>query len=147
MTDEQALLIMYGRGKKLQKPAAGKVSRSAKVGLQFPVGRVHRLLRIGNYAEKIDGDASVYLTAILEYLCVEVLKLSVNAAKEDEKTKILVPHIQLVVRNDEELSKLFGGVPTAEEGVLPNIHAVLVPEKTKKGSYSQEPEAAESQEF
>ena len=27
-------------------------SRSAKAGLQFPVGRIHRLLRKGNYAQR-----------------------------------------------------------------------------------------------
>ncbi|XP_069615842.1 late histone H2A.L3-like [Ranitomeya imitator] len=141
------LLIMFGRGNKVQKPAAGKTSRSAKAGLQFPVGHIHRFLRKGNYAAKIRSGADIYLPAILEYLCAEVLKLSGNAAKDDKKSRILLPHIQLVFRNDEELSKLFDGVTIAEGGILPNIHAVLVPTKTARGSSSQEPEASESQEF
>ena len=41
-------------------------------------------------------------------------------------------HIQLAVRNDEELSKLLGGVTIAAGGVLPNIHSVLLPKKTGK---------------
>jgi histone H2A len=32
-------------------------SRSAKAGLQFPVGRIHRLLRNGNYAQRIGAGA------------------------------------------------------------------------------------------
>lgn len=28
-------------------------SRSSKAGLAFPVGRVHRLLRKGNYAQRV----------------------------------------------------------------------------------------------
>lgn len=32
-------------------------SRSAKAGLQFPVGRVHRLLKKGNYAQRIGNGA------------------------------------------------------------------------------------------
>jgi histone H2A len=32
-------------------------SRSAKAGLQFPVGRVHRLLKKGNYATRIGAGA------------------------------------------------------------------------------------------
>ena len=28
-------------------------SRSSRAGLQFPVGRVHRLLRKGNYAQRV----------------------------------------------------------------------------------------------
>jgi len=41
-------------------------------------------------------------------------------------------HIQLAVRNDEELSKLLSGVTIASGGVLPNIHTVLLPKKTGK---------------
>ena len=41
-------------------------------------------------------------------------------------------HIQLAVRNDEELSKLLSGVTIAAGGVLPNIHSVLLPKKTAK---------------
>jgi len=32
-------------------------SRSAKAGLQFPVGRIHRLLRKGNYAQRVGAGA------------------------------------------------------------------------------------------
>ena len=50
-------------------------------------------------------------------------------------------HIQLAIRNDEELSKLLGTVTIASGGVLPNIHSVLLPRKGakgKSGSASQE---------
>ena len=36
-------------------------SRSSRAGLQFPVGRIHRLLRKGNYAERVGAGAPVYL--------------------------------------------------------------------------------------
>jgi hypothetical protein len=32
-------------------------SRSARAGLQFPVGRIHRLLRRGHYAKRIGAGA------------------------------------------------------------------------------------------
>jgi histone H2A len=64
-------------------------------------------------------------------LCAaEVLELAGNAARDNKKTRIVPRHIQLAVRNDEELSKLLGGVTIAAGGVLPNIHSVLLP-KTK----------------
>ncbi|KAM9319350.1 histone H2A-like [Gastrophryne carolinensis] len=139
---------MSGRGKKVTKAAAaGKSSRSAKAGLQFPVGRIHRFLRKGNYAERIGSGASIYLAAALEYLCAEVLELSGNAARDNKKSRILPRHIQLAVRNDEELVKLFDGVTIADGGVLPNIQAILLPKKTMKGSSTQEPKTVESQEF
>ena len=48
-------------------------SRSTRAGLQFPVGRIHRLLRKGNYAERVGAGAPVYLAAVMEYLAAEVL--------------------------------------------------------------------------
>ncbi|KAL4855219.1 Histone H2AX [Chlorella vulgaris] len=109
-----------------------QVSSSAKAGLQFPVGRIARYLKKGRYAERIGAGAPVYLAAVLEYLAAEVLELSGNAARDNKKTRIIPRHIQLAVRNDEELSKLLAGVTIAEGGVLPNIHSVLLPKKSGK---------------
>ncbi|KAK8014939.1 histone H2A [Apiospora arundinis] len=41
-------------------------------------------------------------------------------------------HLQLAIRNDEELNKLLGHVTIAQGGVLPNIHQNLLPKKTGK---------------
>ena len=118
-----------GRGK---SKGCKAVSRSKKAGLQFPVGRVHRYLKKGKYASRIGAGAPVYLGAVLEYLAAEVLELAGNAARDNKKTRIIPRHIQLAVRNDEELNKLLGGVTIASGGVLPNIHSVLLPKKSKK---------------
>ena len=61
------------------------------------------------------------LDTVLEYLAAEVLELAGNAARDNKKTRIVPRHIQLAVRNDEELSKLLSGVTIAAGGVLPNI--------------------------
>ena len=81
-------------------------------------------------ASRIGAGAPVYLGAVLEYLAAEILELAGNAAKENKKTRVIPRHIQLAVRNDEELNKLLGGVTIASGGVLPNIHAVLLPKKS-----------------
>ena len=60
-------------------------SRSSRVGLQFPVGRIHRLLRKGNYAERFGARALVYLAAVMEYLTAKVLELAGNAALNNKK--------------------------------------------------------------
>ena len=120
---------------------AGKkaVSRSAKAGLQFPVGRIARYLKKGKYAQRVGAGAPVYLAAVMEYLAAEVLELAGNAARDNKKTRISPRHLQLAVRNDEELNKLLAGVTISQGGVLPNIHAVLLPKKTatKAASASQ----------
>uniref|UniRef100_UPI00398EBFC2 histone H2A.J-like n=1 Tax=Pristiophorus japonicus TaxID=55135 RepID=UPI00398EBFC2 len=97
------------------RTGAGKVrakakSRSSRARLQFSVGRVHRLLRKGNFAERVGGGAPVYLAAVLEYLTAEILQLAGNAVRDNKKTRIIPRHLQ--------------------GGVLPNIQAVLLPKKT-----------------
>ena len=138
-----------GRGKK----TGGKSqSRSSKAGLQFPVGRVARFLRKGRYAQRIGGGAPVYLASVLEYLTAEILELAGNAARDNKKSRIVPRHIQLAVRNDEELNKLLGDVTIASGGVLPNIHAVLLPKKTASavvsgGSATKKEKSSASQDY
>ncbi|KAG5887221.1 hypothetical protein JTB14_010802 [Gonioctena quinquepunctata] len=100
-------------------------SRSSRAGLQLPVGRIHRFLRKGNYADRIGTGAPVYLAAVLEYLAAEVLELSGNAARDNKKSRIIPRHLQLAIRNDTELNKLLSGVIIAQGGVLPNIQVLL----------------------
>lgn len=122
---------MSGRGK------GGKVRtkarfRSTRAGLQFPVGRIHRLLRKGNYGERIGSGAPVYLAAVMEYLAAEILELAGNAARDNKKSRIIPRHLLLAIRNDEELNKLLSHVTIAQGGVLPNIQAVLLPKKRRR---------------
>ena len=74
-----------GKGKSGGAKSAAK-SRSSRAGLQFPVGRVHRLLRKGNYATRVGAGAPVYLAAVLEYLAAEILELAGNAARDTSAT-------------------------------------------------------------
>ncbi|NXP13379.1 H2A2B protein, partial [Thinocorus orbignyianus] len=122
---------MSEHGKKTTKlPLVPKKSKSAKAGLQFPVGRVYRLLKMGKYADRVSPGAAIYMAAVLEYLCTEIVELAGNAAKENRKIRILPRHIQLAVRNDDELNKLFSSVTIAQGGVIPNILPELLPKKT-----------------
>lgn len=132
------------KAKKATKPAGGRgaakgaardkpTSRSSRAGLQFPVGRLARYLREGRYAERIGAGAPVYMAAVLEYLAAEILELAGNAARDNKKTRIVPRHIQLAIRNDEELNKLLSEVIIANGGVLPNIHSVLLPQTKATG--------------
>ena len=95
------------------------ISKSTKAGLQFPVGRIARFMKEGKFADRVGAGAPVYLAAVLEYLAAEVLELAGNAARDNKKTRIVPRHIQLAIRNDEELNKLLNSVTIASGGVLP----------------------------
>jgi histone H2A len=58
------------------------------------------------------------------------LELAGNAARDNKKTRIIPRHLQLAIRNDEELNRLLSGVTIAQGGVLPNINTILLPKKT-----------------
>ncbi|GJY87470.1 histone H2A.6, partial [Tanacetum coccineum] len=91
----------------------------ANAGLQFRGGRIASVFESGKYAER-------------------VLELAGNAARDNKKTRIVPRHIQLAVRNDEELSKLLGDVTIANGGVMPNIHNLLLPKKAGPSKPSED---------
>ena len=75
----------------------------------------------------------------MKYLAAEVLEWAGNAARDNHRSRIIPRHLQLAVRNDDELNKLLSGVTIAQGCVLPNIQAVLLSKKSKtKGTQSQE---------
>lgn len=70
---------MSGRGKTGGKARAKAKSRSSRAGLQFPVGRVHRLLRKGHCAERVGAGAAVHWRRYLPSTTAEILELAGNA--------------------------------------------------------------------
>ena len=114
------------------KKKTTKLSRSARAGVIFPVGRMMRYLRTGTHKYRIGMGAPVYMAAVIEYLaggyplwlsslnrscvavylyvflCVlaEILELAGNAARDNKKGRITPRHIKLAVANDEELNQV-----------------------------------------
>lgn len=48
--------------------------------------------------------------------------IGIGVSWDNKNNRIVPRHVQIAVRNDEELSKLLGAVTIANGGVLPNIH-------------------------
>ena len=124
----------HSRQKKTRAPVSKggggrRTTKSSKAGLQFPVSRIKRYLKKARYGKRVGIGAGVYLAAVLEYLSAELLELSGNAARDKKKKTINPRHIQLAIRNDEELNKLLDKVTIAQGGVLPNMHTVLLQKK------------------
>ncbi|KAJ6484851.1 histone-fold-containing protein, partial [Mycena sanguinolenta] len=82
-----------------------RTSRFAGADLTFSVRKFHRKLKKGRYAELISEPASVFTTAVLEYLMAEVLEVAGNVAQDAKKKRITPRHIQLAVRGDGDLSE------------------------------------------
>ncbi|XP_037467383.1 probable histone H2AXb [Triticum dicoccoides] len=120
-----------GRGK--SKPAASRKSMSrSSTGLQFPVGRVTRYLKVGNYAHHVSTGAPVHLVIEVHIPPAPPLLLASNAAHDNKKNQIMPRHIQPTVCNDEELSRLLCAFTIVDNGLMPGIHTVLLPKKAGK---------------
>lgn len=77
----------------------------------------------------------------MEYLTAEISELAGNAARNQQEDAHHPRHLQLAIRNDEELNKLLGKVTIAQGGVLPNIQAVLLRKKTESHRKARASEA------
>merc|ERR1711909_57522 len=84
---------------------------------------------------KVTREASIYMAAILEYCCAEVVELAGEQAISKKKKRIMPRHVMMAMKGDEEISKLVGqttliasagSMPT---GVHPSLKSANLPRK------------------
>ncbi|XP_012976308.1 histone H2A-Bbd type 1-like [Mesocricetus auratus] len=83
------------------------ITRSARAELQFPVSRVDRFLREGNYSRRLSSSTPVFLAGVLEYLTSNILELAGEEAHTNGRKRITPEHLYRVVQNNEHLQELF----------------------------------------
>lgn len=83
------------------KKKATKLSRSARAGVIFPVGRMMRYLRTGTHKYRIGMGAPVYMAAVIEYLAgrVALHDSSLIHANNIYVVKVLIENIPIVNRS------------------------------------------------
>jgi histone H2A len=100
------------KGKVSTKPTRNTVS--TKAGLLLPISRIDRELRKTKY--RVSRSASVYCTAVLEYLTAEVLHMASIITRSASRLRITPRDLLDAIRGDDELSVLVKATVLPESG-------------------------------
>ncbi|GFQ99087.1 hypothetical protein TNCT_248241 [Trichonephila clavata] len=112
---------MSDRGNKGGQMRGKSRSRFSRAGQKCRFSHIERLLKKGNYAERVTKNAPIYLAAVLDYLVAEVLEPAGDIARANLWNRILPRHLQIAFDTEEELDKLIYELPMSLDDVLPNI--------------------------
>ena len=101
MSDKQRKEYYAANSKKAKETRLRKTA-----GLVFPVRKTKKDLQKAT-SIKCNATTGVYATAVMEYLCAEVLELAGNDAnpKGDTHKRIKPKNIMNAIRNDDELNR------------------------------------------
>ena len=97
-----------------------------RAGITFPIGRIGRYMRTKRFTKRVGIGAPIVLASVMEYLCLEVVEIAGDVCKEFGKKRITPRHIELAVRGDDELARLFLNTSFANAGVAPYINPVIL---------------------
>lgn len=86
--------------KKHEPTGTKKIMRSERAGLCFSVGRVeNRMRQVPKGEFRISGEAPVVMTAIIEKVLVDVLKLSVEECRKEKLHRITANHVHHAIQS------------------------------------------------
>lgn len=98
----------------LLKPA--RESSNTKSGLIFKSSRIGRRLRTSKMFERVSKTTPIFLTAVLEYVCAEILEMASGEVIREKKKRILPKHIKMGISHDMELESIFKNIIIPEAG-------------------------------
>jgi histone H2A len=115
--------------------SARKVRQQIRAGLKFPVARIGKYLKAQVKYKRKGLGAGIYLAAVMEYMCAEIIALTGNYARDHKRHRITPRAIAMVIANDSEMDHFFGKA-IQFGGVLPHIEVAYLPSKSEKGPKS-----------
>lgn len=107
------------RKEKRQKMKKSARTMSAKAGLYLPVRKLHGQLKdvVPKHA-RVGILSTVYLTAVVEFVCSEILENATESVIKSGKSRITPRNLMLGIKGDPHLRNLFKG-GFAQAGVVP----------------------------
>tara|TARA_B100000073_G_scaffold348353_1_gene366644 strand:+ start:2418 stop:3569 length:1152 start_codon:yes stop_codon:yes gene_type:complete len=108
-------------------------SRQSRAGIHFPPSVTEKFLRKFDTSNMmVTNKSPIFMAAVVEYLCMEILDQSVNQSKTNNRVRLTVKDVELAVRNDRELNMLFNrhNIHFLGGSNVPYIHPVLLTRKT-----------------
>merc|ERR1712170_105784 len=112
--------------KKDSKSVSKRITKSKRAGLQFPVARIYKMLKTQRISRRVSLSASVYLSAVLEYIMAELLEITGIVANDYAATRLTSRHLKLALNRDSELQALFNNCIFRGSGVVPNINTAIL---------------------
>ncbi len=76
------------------------VRQQTRAGLIFPVGRIGRLMRAKQSNLRVGGTGPVFMAAVLEYLCADILHYAAEETEFRKKKRITPKMLIEVIKND-----------------------------------------------
>tara|TARA_B100002051_G_scaffold225359_1_gene220697 strand:- start:96 stop:524 length:429 start_codon:yes stop_codon:yes gene_type:complete len=105
-------------------PTNGKKvkSKSDKSGLVLPVTRVHsRMKKAMGKGGRVAAKSPVYMTAVLEYLAVEVLESAGKITEAAKRKRITPADLVAGIRGDPDLARVFANVEVVVGSTLTGV--------------------------
>ena len=106
-------------------------SQSSRAGVDFPVGRLGRYMR--QTGDRVGRAAPIHMAAVMDYMCAEILDLAIVVCKDHKRKRIIPRHIELGIRNDVDMSRLYLNQTFFNGGMTPHIDSRLLPVRKQKG--------------
>lgn len=77
------------------------------------------LPQVNNHGLRISEKTAVFTTAVLEYMTHEILELSLNTAREENRSRIQPRHVNEAVKMDPELFRNFKNSSVLDSTFIP----------------------------